>query len=104
QIKPGLSLWLDEKRGSRQNLSEWPDEQKGANWHDLRLIAAAANVQCDVKQKGLYANWLTARDWDSNARFPGNKKPQQEVNDLITAVCHHQDGVMKWLDSLYHAL
>jgi hypothetical protein len=59
----------------------------------LPLIAAAAGLNPDLenlkRSNGTaFSNWLTARDWDSNGRFPGNKPPVGELNDLFLAVCH----------------
>ncbi len=90
----------------RKGLQTLPDDCKGAKWHSLPHIAKQAGLDGDLAQlarrhKGRYSSWMTARDWDSNGRFPGNKLPARELNDLFVAVCHDQDGVMKWLESIF---
>jgi HEPN domain len=89
----------------RNNLREMPDDRKGANWHDLGKCAEAARLLNDLRQPetstALKANWLTVRDWKSNARFPDNKVPKQELNDLFVAVCNDRDGVWQWLGTIY---
>jgi hypothetical protein len=90
----------------RKNWRKWPDNFKGANWHDLKTCAEAANLKYDLGQKGvskeLKANWLTVRDWKSNARYPGMKISRQDINDLLVAVCNKQNGVWQWLTKIYH--
>jgi HEPN domain len=91
----------------RKNLKEMPDTCKGAPWHNLDLVATAAGLQADInviktKQRKVHQNWLTVRDWQSNGRFPGNKPPTQELNDLFVAVCNDADGVWQWLEAVYH--
>lgn len=89
----------------RNNLSEMPPDHKGARWHDLSACAEAARLGADLNQKStslaLRANWLTVRDWKSNARFPGERVPARELNDLFVAVCNPADGVWQWLITLY---
>ena len=89
----------------RNNLAAMPPDNKGAKWHDLALCAEAARVMSDLNQKGLSRsirqNWLTVRDWKSNARFPGARVPQQELNDFFVAVCNDRDGVWQWLETIY---
>ena len=91
----------------RNNLPYMPDTHKGARWHDLQLCAGAARLQIDMDRRGtskaLKINWLTARDWKSNSRFPDLKVPRQELNDLFVAVCDEKDGVWQWLRSIYLA-
>lgn len=53
------------------------------------------------KRKAVYVNWLTVRDWKSEARLPGKKPQNRQINDLFVAVCHETDGVMKWLESIF---
>ena len=71
----------------RKGLKELPDECKGANWHNLKFVAERAGLSGDLanlgKKDARLWNWLTVRDWDSNARFPGKKRPQRELNDLL---------------------
>lgn len=86
-------------------LAKWPDDKKGANWHNLQLIAEAAGVKPDARtEKEVLANWLTARDWSSNARFPGQKVPRAELRDLMVAVSNEQNGVMGWLRNIFQKL
>ena len=88
----------------RKHLVAWPAENKGAGWHDLGRIAGLCGVAPDPNMpnyKAVYANWLTARDWNSNGRFPDSKPSLREVNDLITAVCNDQAGVMAWLEAIF---
>ena len=92
----------------RKSLREWPPEHKGAPWHDLRLIANHAGLEPDLARlrkdnRSCYQNWLTVRDWKSNARFPGNTPPARELKDLFLAVCHSRDGVMAWLERIFHS-
>jgi len=49
----------------------------------------------------LYANWLTVKDWDSNARFPGRPLPKEEVTDLMVAAFNPTKGVYWWLESIF---
>ena len=90
----------------RSNLSVMPDDHKGAHWHDLSACAEAARIKVDLNQRrtsrALRANWLTVRDWKSNARFPDLKVSKRELNDLFVAVCNDYDGVWRWLEELYH--
>jgi HEPN domain-containing protein len=91
----------------RRGLNEWPADLKGAAWHDLQRIAGEAGLGPDLAElsksdKPCFGNWLTARDWDSNGRFPGNTPPTRELNDLFLAVCHEQTGIMGWLESIFH--
>lgn len=85
-----------------------PEDCKGAKWHSLSHIAAYAGLDGDVRalqqDRTKYENWLTVRDWDSNARFPGNTPPLKELNDLFLAVCHERDGIMEWLGTIYHSI
>ena len=88
----------------RRGLSDWPGDLRGAPWHDLQRIADAAGLGADVAKLGKprYGNWLTVRDWKSNARFPGNAPSTRDLNDLYLAVSHERDGVMGWLESIFH--
>jgi HEPN domain-containing protein len=91
----------------RKNLKELPDTCKNAAWHSLSIVAVAAGLQADIEivkktKRKVHQNWLTARDWQSNGRFPGNKPPTQELNDLFVAVCNDGDGVWQWLEEVYH--
>ena len=75
------------------------------HWHDLQACADAAKIKADLNQqntsKSLRANWLTVRDWKSNARFPDMKVSKQDLNDLFVAVCNDADGVWQWLNTIY---
>ncbi len=88
----------------RSGFSRWPDDHRGARWHDLKVCAAAARLEVDLNRpetsKSLKANWLTVRDWKSHARFPDMKVPKPELNDLFIAVCDDADGVWIWLDAI----
>jgi hypothetical protein len=90
----------------RRQLNELPDDLRTARGHDLKLVAELAGLGADIKQlqvrqKTCHLNWLTARDWQSNARFPGNRRSAQEMNDLYTAVGHRPDGIMLWLETIF---
>jgi HEPN domain-containing protein len=90
----------------RRGLTELPDHLRTAKGHDLKIVAEAAGLGPDVArlqkdQNVCYLNWLTARDWDSNARFPGNRRSIQEINDLYTAVDHKPHGIMLWLETIF---
>jgi HEPN domain-containing protein len=101
----GVEFGLKAVYMKRKGLSSWPDECRGATWHSLPHIAEAAGLNPDIQalrqDRAKFENWLTARDWDSNGRFPGNTPSKEELNDLILAVCHDRDGVMVWLDGIY---
>ena len=90
----------------RKGLKEWPPGFRGSEWHSLVLIAERAGLGFDLTElrrsnKVRFGNWLTARVWDSNARFPGNAPPTRELNDLFLAICHERDGIMLWLESIF---
>lgn len=90
----------------RKCLLSWPDECKGATWHSLSRIATYAGLDPDLtllskENRPRYVNWLTARDWDSNGRFPGNRPSVRELNDLFLAICHERDGIMEWLEIIF---
>lgn len=89
----------------RNNHLSMPDDHKGAHWHDLQKCFEAAKIKSDLNQlqtsKALKVNWLTVRDWKSNARFPDLKVSKQELNDLFVAVCNDVDGVWLWLEAIY---
>ena len=89
----------------RHGLSSMPDDHKGARWHDLNACAEAARLRSDLNQKGtsgaLRANWLTVRDWRSNARFPDMRVSRKEMVELFAAVCDGRDGVWRWLEIIY---
>jgi len=88
----------------RNGLSDWPEDLRGAAWHDLQRIADAAGLDVDVAKLGkpLSSNWLTVRDWKSNARFPGNAPSTRDLDDFYLAASHKRDGVMGWLESIFH--
>ena len=85
---------------------ELPDELKTRRGHDLELVSKLAGLGPDIvqfsKRRACSANWLVVRDWNSNARFPGNRIPSQDVKELLTAVGHKPDGIMLWLETIYH--
>jgi hypothetical protein len=90
----------------RKTLNEIPSDLKTARGHDLELVAGLAGLKQDLtnlhaSRKICYLNWLTVREWDSNARFPGNRRKIQEMNDLYSAIAHKPDGIMLWLEKLY---
>jgi hypothetical protein len=90
----------------RNGHRELPEECKGAAWHHLPHIVKAARLEPDIAalhkaNRARFENWLTVRDWDSNARFPGKKRPLKELNDLHLAVCHERDGIMQWLELIF---
>lgn len=87
----------------RNNHPSMPADYKGAHWHDLEACAKVARLKSDINQatKSVLANWMTVKDWKSNARFPDLKVSSREVNDLFVAVCHDRDGVWQWLESIY---
>jgi hypothetical protein len=90
----------------RRGWKEWPPENRNACWHDLKLIAENAGLGPEIadlrrNHPARYANWLTVRDWDSNARFPGNAPKAREITDLYLAIVHDRDGIMPWLESIY---
>lgn len=89
----------------RNNLAAMPPDFRGARSHDLSICANAARLKADLNQRStspaLKANWFTVRDWKSNARFPGERAPARELNDLFVAVCNPSDGVWQWLITLY---
>jgi len=90
----------------RKRLGDLPDELKSARGHDLKLVAELAGLGPDIAQlqaqrKTCYLNWLVARDWDSNARFPGKRRSVKEVSDLITAVGQKPDGIIVWLETVF---
>jgi hypothetical protein len=79
----------------RRTLKVLPEECRGAKWHSLPHIATCAGldpelIQLSKDDKNRYRNWMRARDWDSKGRFPGNKPPVRELNDLFLAVCHER--------------
>jgi HEPN domain-containing protein len=72
----------------RKNLKELPEACRNARWHSLSLVAEEAGLKGDIAivqkaKRKVHQNWLTVRDWQSNARFPGNKPSTQELNDLF---------------------
>lgn len=90
----------------RKGLSDWPPEFKGPEWHSLPRIAEQAGLGPDLARlkqanKTVYGNWLTARNWDSNGRFPGNAPSSRELSELFLAICHERDGIMGWLESVF---
>src|SRR4051794_31040367 len=87
----------------RNGLSEWPEQLRGAAWHDLQRIADEAGVIPDIQKLGKlrYRDWLTVRDWKSNARFPGNAPSNRDLSDLFLAVNHERGGVFGWLESIF---
>jgi HEPN domain-containing protein len=92
----------------RKSLREWPPEHKGATWHDLTLIADRARLEPDLARlrttnRPCYESWLTVRAWDSKVRFPGNRPPARDLKELFLAVCHERNGVMAWLEHIFHS-
>lgn len=90
----------------RRNLQNWPENCRGPEWHDLPRIAEKAGMRGDIEQlqrrdRVVYANWLVARQWRSNGRFPDETPSNRELNDLFLAICHDRDGIMVWLESIY---
>ena len=90
----------------KKNLDEIPPELRTSKGHDLETVAELAGLKPEIKElrekrKICHLNWLTVRDWDSNARFPGNRRSVQEMSDLFTAVCHKPDGIIVWLETIY---
>jgi HEPN domain-containing protein len=93
----------------RKNHKELPEACKNARWHSLSLVADEAGLKGDIERirktkRKVHQNWLTVRDWQSNGRFPGNRPPTQELNDLFVAVCNDGDGVWQWLEAVYHQI
>ena len=90
----------------KSSLSELPDSCKGANWHNLTFIANEAGLRPDLatlraNRRAAYENWLTVKDWDSNARFPGSEPSVKALNDTMLAIVDESDGMMRWLSDLY---
>jgi hypothetical protein len=89
----------------RKGLKSLPEDCKGAKWHSLPHIATHAGIDGDVRalhgERARYENWLVVRDWNSNARFPGNAPSNRDLNDLFLAVCHEKNGIMVWLRTIY---
>ncbi len=89
----------------KNGLSDLPDACKGPTWHNLTFIANEAGLRGELASlkgdKAAYQNWLTVKDWDSNARFPGSEPSVKALNDLILAVVSEPDGMMLWLDGIY---
>ncbi len=87
-------------------LPELPDDCKGAHWHNLTFIANEAGLRPDLaglraNRRTAYENWLTVKDWDSNARFPGSEPSVKALNDTMLAIVNETDGMMPWLSDLY---
>lgn len=82
-----------------------PPECKGARWHQLAVIAAHARIDTEMgglrSDRRLHSNWLTAKDWDSNARFPGRSLSKQEVTDLMVAAFNPAKGIFGWLEGIF---
>jgi HEPN domain-containing protein len=90
----------------RKTLIGIPDDLMGRAGHDLEFLAERAALGPEIKQlqgtrKVLLANWLTARAWRSNARFPGDRESIKNMQELVSAVTHKPDGVMLWLESIF---
>ncbi|MCV3764474.1 hypothetical protein [Rhizobium sp. TRM95796] len=73
----------------RNSLALMPEQARGAKWHQLEVIVEHAKLEVEIgslrTDRLRYANWLTARDWNSNARFPGAKTSKAEALDLMSA-------------------
>lgn len=67
----------------RNGWATMPDTHKGAHWHDLPSCADAARLKADLNRREtprvVRENWLTVKDWRSNARFPDMKVRHQEM-------------------------
>lgn len=89
----------------RKGLVALPDECKGASWHSLALICARAEINAEYggmkSDQALYANWLTVKDWDSNARFPPNGISKQHATDMMVAAFNPMKGVFGWLETIF---
>ncbi len=90
----------------KNGYEELPDACKGPNWHNLMLIANEAGLRPDLtdlraNNRSAYENWLTVKDWDSNARFPGSEPSVKALNDMILAIVNEPDGMMLWLSGVY---
>jgi hypothetical protein len=91
----------------RHGHREMPENTKNVRWHNLNHIVSQIGMHTEMgglrNDRKKYQNWLTVRDWSSNARFPQNKKMSaRELSDLFIAVCHERDGVMQWLEIIFH--
>lgn len=82
-----------------------PESCRGARWHSLEVIASEAKLSADFgglkADAKLYSNWLTVKDWDSNARFPGRPLPKAEVLDFMVAAFNPAKGLFGWLESIF---
>ena len=89
----------------RNNLNVMPEHCKSAKWHSLTIIRDYCNINAEFggmkEDVSLYSNWLTVRDWDSNARFPGKKISKQDVIQFMVAAFNKEKGVYTWLQNIF---
>jgi HEPN domain-containing protein len=89
----------------RNSLALMSEQARGAKWHQLEVIAEHAKLEVEIgglkTDRIRYANWLTARDWNSNARFPGAKTSKAEALDLMSAAFNPSKGIFPWLEKIY---
>ena len=89
----------------RNGHERMPAEYKGARWHRIGEIAELCRIESDLGglkcDKDMWANWLTAKTWNSNARFAGSKVSKDEVTELMVAAFNPAKGIFQWLEKIF---
>jgi len=70
--------------------------------HDLEGLVGLAGLVADFgaargNNPVLESYWAATKDWDELSRYEERTEPQ--ARDLLEAIGHDQDGVLKWLQS-----
>lgn len=79
-----------------------PDKKLVMELHTHKLDALVRLAGLDLQLRNDLAasqpfevNWLVVKDWSEVGRY--SQWTQQEAQDMVTAVSHRRDGVMKWV-------
>jgi hypothetical protein len=82
---------------------DFPDKKVATNSHthnlkDLLGLSRLADTMKIAKRSNLVLEryWALAVEWDEDSRYE-TRIQKKEAEDLIEAIAHPTDGVLKWL-------
>lgn len=84
--------------------NEFPDKKFVNNvfTHDLQSLVNLAGLKTSLDHamnanSMLELNWSLTKDWNEQSRY--RIWTEQQANDLLDAISHRTNGVMKWVRS-----